>query len=357
MAGDDTLTVDEDTVGTVDVLVNDRDPEGGALTITDVSTPAHGTATFAIGTVGYRPAPNYHGPDSFTYTVTDPQGNTATATVNVTVRPVNDLPQANDDTVNVQVGVPATIHVLANDTGLGDGVSALSIVVQPQKGSATVGSDGQSIVYTATKKGPDTLRYRVYDSNGDNSEAVIHITVGGPDIAPKAVNISVPCAVNFCQTDLANAPGINTRRQRHDLPGRSGRGRDQQRDQRRRNLHPHQQHRLVRPGQRRDDGDGPVPDRRRQQQHGAASDGAGEPDLPAAAEPDGPERRRPGRWPANTPAHFQLVGTAPDNDPLTYTIDSVTVHRRTRSDSAQLFHIPTTTARSTSTAARPGRGS
>jgi len=209
VTGDDVLSVDEDTPGTVDVLVNDRDPDGGPLTITDVSTPAHGTATFAIGTVGYRPAPNYHGPDSFTYTVTDPQGNTAAGTVNVTVRPVNDLPEANDDNVNVQVGVPATIHVLANDTGLGDGVSTLIVVVQPQKGSATVSNDGQSIVYTATKKGPDTLRYRVYDNNGDNSEAVVHITVGGPDIAPKAVDVTAPCGPTFCQTDLAKAPGIN----------------------------------------------------------------------------------------------------------------------------------------------------
>jgi hypothetical protein len=208
VAGDDTLTVDEDGVGTVDVLVNDHDPQGGPLTITDVSTPAHGTATFAIGTVGYRPAPNYHGIDSFTYTVTDPAGNTATATVNVTVRSVNDLPQANDDTVTVGLGGPATINVLANDTGLGDGVLSLSIETPPTQihnGTAAVSADGRSIVYTPSHKGTDTLRYRVTDNNGDNSEAIVHITVTGADIAPKAGDVTVPC----CQTDLAGASGVN----------------------------------------------------------------------------------------------------------------------------------------------------
>jgi hypothetical protein len=335
VAGDDSLTVDEDTVGTVDVLVNDRDPEGGALTITDVSTPGHGTATFAIGTVGYRPAPNYHGPDSFTYTVTDPQGNTATATVNVTVRPVNDLPEANDDTVNVQVGVPATIHVLANDTGLGDGVSSLSIVVQPQKGSATVGSDGQSIVYTATKKGPDTLRYRVYDNNGDNSEAVVHITVGGPDIAPKAVDVSVPCGVNFCQTDLAKAPGIDL----GDNGTISLVGEDQN------GVVTNAEGTFTRTGttvsfapangvttgsvpyQIVDDNNGTAPPQTVQAnltfqlpQNPTAQNG-GDPSLAA-----------------NTPAHYQLVGTAIDNNPVTYTIESVT-GPVDPGQIAQLFHF------------------
>src|SRR5438067_2138073 len=94
----DTLSVDEDNAVTADVLANDSDPDGGTLTIQSVSQPAHGQATFAIGTVGYHPAPNFHGTDSFTYTVVDSQGNTAVGTVNVTVRGIGDLPKAVTDT-------------------------------------------------------------------------------------------------------------------------------------------------------------------------------------------------------------------------------------------------------------------
>ena len=210
VVGDDTLNVDEDGVATVDVLANDSDPEGGPLTITGVSAPAHGTATFALGTVAYRPAADYHGPDSFTYTVADAQGNTATATVTVSVRGINDLPQANDDTVTVPYGAPFTINVLGNDTGLGDGLASLLIVSSPHIGSAALSADGHSIVYTPNKKGTDAFRYRIVDSNGDNAEAIVHITVTGGDIAPHAVNIGpVACDAGGCPTDVTKAQGIN----------------------------------------------------------------------------------------------------------------------------------------------------
>ncbi|HTC80093.1 MAG TPA: cadherin-like domain-containing protein [Acidimicrobiia bacterium] len=210
VAGDDTLTVDEDGVATLDALVNDHDPEGGQLTIQAVSTPAHGTATFAIGTIAYRPAPNYRGSDWFTYTVADPQGNTAIGQVSVNVRAINDLPQANDDTVTVSLGAPFTIDVLANDAGLGDGLAALNIISAPHLGSATLSPDGRSIVYTPNKKGADTLRYRIIDNNGDNAEAVVKITVTGGDIAPNAVDIGpIACGAGSCQTDVTKAQGVS----------------------------------------------------------------------------------------------------------------------------------------------------
>ncbi|HYT38902.1 MAG TPA: cadherin-like domain-containing protein, partial [Acidimicrobiia bacterium] len=181
VAGDDVLNVDEDGAATLDVLVNDHDSEGGPLTVESVSNPAHGTATFAIGTVAYRPAPNFHGSDSFTYTVADAQGNTALGLVTVSVRSVDDLPRAADDAVTVPLGSPFTINVLANDVGLGDGLRTpfpIDVVSRPRNGSADVSPDG-AIVYTPTKKGADTLVYRVWDSDGDNSLATVKITVTG----------------------------------------------------------------------------------------------------------------------------------------------------------------------------------
>jgi hypothetical protein len=213
VTGDDTLTVDEDGAATVDVLVNDNDPDGTALTIQSVSTPAHGTATFAIGTVAYRPAPNYHGSDSFTYTVADALGNTAVGLVTVTVRGINDLPRAVDDTVTVPLGAPATIDVLANDSGLGDGFASLIVVSLPrlQGATATVSPDGHAIVYTPSKKGADSFRYRIYDTDGDNAEATVKITVtGGSDLAPKAVPVGpISCGAGTCHTDVLQAPGIS----------------------------------------------------------------------------------------------------------------------------------------------------
>ncbi|HEY4411177.1 MAG TPA: cadherin-like domain-containing protein [Acidimicrobiia bacterium] len=216
IAGPDTINLDEDTAATADVLANDSDPDGGVLTVTDVSQPAHGSATFAINTVGYRPAPNFHGTDSFTYTVADTQGNTAIGTVTVNVRSVDDLPKAVADSFSVPLGAPFTMNVLANDS-VGDGPRSLDqggpldIVTQPKNGVGTVAlsNDHQAIVFTPTKKGPSSFVYRVFDVDGDNSIATVTITVTGPDLLPSAPNVTVPCSAGGCQTDLSKASGFS----------------------------------------------------------------------------------------------------------------------------------------------------
>ena len=46
----------------------------------------------ADGTFTYTPAPNYHGPDSFTFKANDGTVDSNTATVAITVSAVNDAP-------------------------------------------------------------------------------------------------------------------------------------------------------------------------------------------------------------------------------------------------------------------------
>ncbi len=93
VAADDSASTNEDTAATIYVLNNDSDIENDALTVTSVSTAAHGTANIGNDTlVVYTPDENWSGEDSFTYNISDGNGGTASATVTVTVNAVNDAP-------------------------------------------------------------------------------------------------------------------------------------------------------------------------------------------------------------------------------------------------------------------------
>ncbi|MDA9860540.1 Ig-like domain-containing protein [Planctomycetota bacterium] len=85
VAVDDNAGVGENDVVLIDVLVNDSDPEGDAISIASVNTPTNGTALIINGHVEYTPLINYVGTDSFTYIIEDSFSAQATATVFVDV--------------------------------------------------------------------------------------------------------------------------------------------------------------------------------------------------------------------------------------------------------------------------------
>ncbi len=150
----DTMTVDEDSgATTVDVLVNDDDIDGGPISISDVSQPAHGTVVIAgdEASVTYEPDPGFcNDPpgtttDEFTYTLA-PGG--STTTVGVTVTCVDDLPVAADDEATVDEDASATaIDVLANDADSDGGPRSITSVVQPEHGTVVITGGGTGLTY------------------------------------------------------------------------------------------------------------------------------------------------------------------------------------------------------------------
>jgi VCBS repeat-containing protein len=89
----DTASTQEDTPVTIAVLANDGDPNGDMLQVTSATAGGRGATTVnPDGTIVYQPAPDAHGTDTFSYTVADAGGLTATQTVTVAIAPVNDAP-------------------------------------------------------------------------------------------------------------------------------------------------------------------------------------------------------------------------------------------------------------------------
>jgi len=99
-ANSDSYSTLEDTILNISapgVLANDTDPGRKTLTAVLLRAPIHGALVLnADGSFSFTPALNYFGADSFTYHATNGSENSNTATVNINITAVNDVPVAND---------------------------------------------------------------------------------------------------------------------------------------------------------------------------------------------------------------------------------------------------------------------
>lgn len=207
VAMDDTFTVDEGTSGSsASVLDNDSDADDLAADLTVTlfgSGPSNGSLTLdAVGTFTYGHDGSETLSDSFQYQVcddgTDPPGVLCdTATVTITVNPINDKPVANDDTFTVDEGGSGSSGVLGNDTDDDDLASALTVTLDGPApdfaASFNLAADG---TFTYEHDGTETFStsfdYEVCDDGTDPpgvlcDTATVAITINPVNDAPVAV--------------------------------------------------------------------------------------------------------------------------------------------------------------------------
>lgn len=191
IAGNDAGTVAEDGSVTLSVLGNDGDQEGDVLAIVSASQGANGAVTFTASTVTYTPAANFHGADSFTYTIGDGNGGSATATVSITVTALNDAPTAANDSTATSEDTPVTIAVLANDTDVDGDAVIVQSATQGTRGLVVVNANG-TVTYTpnANVFGSDSFTYTIRDTTGLPASASVTVTVAAVNDSPDAVNDS-----------------------------------------------------------------------------------------------------------------------------------------------------------------------
>ncbi|HTO82192.1 MAG TPA: tandem-95 repeat protein, partial [Methylomirabilota bacterium] len=207
----DTVVTNEDVAVGGNVLANDTDVDGDALTATLVTGPGHGTLVFnADGTFTYTPALNFNGADKFTYVANDGTANGNVATVNITVTPVNDPPVAKNDSVTTAEDTAVKGAVLANDTDVDGDILTASLVGGPANGTLVFNPDG-TFTYTpnANFSGTDSFSYKANDGTADSNVATVAITVTPVPDAPSltvspasgAEDTAIPLSIAAALTD------------------------------------------------------------------------------------------------------------------------------------------------------------
>lgn len=189
-AVNDNVTTEQDSPVTANLLTNDTDVDGDTLTpdASPVSGPSNGAVTIAAnGTFTYTPDPGYVGADSFVYRITDGNGGSDTATVSITVEPINQPPVGNDDAFSVREDGTLSGDVLANDTDPeGDPLTVETTpITDVEHGSLTLNANG-TFTYTpnANYFGADSFVYQVNDDNDNSDTATVTITVTPVNDAP-----------------------------------------------------------------------------------------------------------------------------------------------------------------------------
>jgi len=183
------ITVNEDS--TVSITLTGSDPEDDPLAWEVLEGPFHGSIIGTLPYINYIPDTDYFGPDSFTFRATDGFSYSHTASVLITVIPVNDPPTATSARIithrnTTSNGVTPTVE----DVDIGDSFT-FAILTQPSLGSAFIQTDQLYYEPDPDISGSDKFTYRAFDSAGKHVDGTASVTIVGDNTAPSAVSQSV----------------------------------------------------------------------------------------------------------------------------------------------------------------------
>lgn len=160
-----TIAKNSTTAIVISVLANDSDPGGDAITITGASSVSGATVSVVGANVEYIPPTGFLGTDSFTYTIQDTHGGTATGTVNVTT---NNAPPtcANFSYTNPQTTGVVSIDLSSWCSDPNNDTWAITAVTQGVNGATTFA--GKIINYNPNDgfAGTDNLTFTLNDGTG-----------------------------------------------------------------------------------------------------------------------------------------------------------------------------------------------
>lgn len=216
--------INEDTTVTDTIVVADPDlydgvdPDSHTMSVT--TAPLHGAVELnaSSGEYTYTPALNYNGTDQFTVTAVDEHSSEVEKTVEITINPVNDPPEAENDISSVLEDHSVTIDVLGNDDDIdltreGDNLTIQS-VDNVDNAVVEIATDKKSLTFSPSTDwfGEESFTYTVKDKNNATATATVTVTVEPVNDPPQISDIENQTiqedastgALTFTVTDVDN---------------------------------------------------------------------------------------------------------------------------------------------------------
>jgi RHS repeat-associated protein len=187
------FVINEDTA--TNIVLTGSDVDGDSLSFTILSQPSHGTLSGIAPNVAYSPAANFFGHDSFTFQTDDGQTNSASATVTLTVLPVNDAPVANAAALSLDEDTSLSITLAATDVE--SDPLTFHVLTQPLHGTLS-GAPPHLIYRPATNYfGDDSFTFEARDPETNSEPATITLTIRAVNDPPVADDLSLSAAENI----------------------------------------------------------------------------------------------------------------------------------------------------------------
>ncbi|MEM7028750.1 MAG: Ig-like domain-containing protein [Chloroflexota bacterium] len=219
LAASDFFIVEEDAQTTLAILDNDEDPDGDNIVLWEFSKPPHGMAFLQGGSFIYRANPDYHGIDSLSYVISDGEL-TSTATVSLTIQPVNDIPSFNEAPLMIRVEASQSFvqAITVTDPDVDDTVT-ISILNQPAWVTFTPTPNRTATLSgnpSITNVGQHVIQLQAEDGQMSQTQNVT-ITVYGPGgLEPTDGNLYLPIVASMSgDSSITLSSGAESRPDSH----------------------------------------------------------------------------------------------------------------------------------------------
>jgi LPXTG-motif cell wall-anchored protein len=191
------------------------DMDGDPLTVTDVTDPVNGSVTVnADGTVTYTPNADFEGIDTFTYTISDGNGSTDTATVEVTVAATNRPPTLTDKPNNANQTTTLGGSLAPLEAQDPDGDAYTFVLAEGTLPPGLALNDDGTFSGSPAAAGTFNSTVRVCDIHGLCTDGSLTIRVQADQLPKTGVELSLLAMIGSLLTLLGGFLVLGSRRRR-----------------------------------------------------------------------------------------------------------------------------------------------